>query len=112
MVCVAKDELELKKQNIEILAESGKSMENMVSSMSQSTTLHGQQLGNGLAMLAQAMGGYPNNQQQMFNHGFHSPSPNQLPNQYNPQCRSARTYMSMLNMSMMDQEDSQSTKSN
>ena len=112
MVRVAKDKLEVKKQGVEILAESAKSMEKMVSSMSQSITLLGQQLGNGLAMLAQAMGVYQNNQQQMFNHGFHSPPSNQIPNQYNPQYRSTPTYMSMLNMSMMDQEDSQSANSN
>ena len=62
MLRVAKEELELKKKNAEILQNSAKGMENMVDQMSKSLTSLGQQLGNGLAMLAQAISTNPQQQ--------------------------------------------------
>lgn len=60
MVRIAKEELELKKKNAEILSQTAQGMEKMVETMAQSLNSLGQQLGNGLMLLAQAMG---NNQQ-------------------------------------------------
>ena len=60
MVRIAKEELELKKKNAEILSQTAQGMEKIVETMAQSLNSLGQQLGNGLMLLAQAMG---NNQQ-------------------------------------------------
>eukprot|EP00112_Aurelia_sp_Birch-Aquarium-sp1_P020354 Seg5228.2 transcript_id=Seg5228.2/GoldUCD/mRNA.D3Y31 product="hypothetical protein" protein_id=Seg5228.2/GoldUCD/D3Y31 len=62
MLRVAKEELELKKKNAEILQNSANGMEKMVDKMSESLTALGQQLGNGLVMLAQAMSTNPSQQ--------------------------------------------------
>ena len=62
MLRVAREELELKKKNAEILQNSAKGMEAMVGQMSKSLTALGQQLGNGLAILAQAISTNPNQQ--------------------------------------------------
>eukprot|EP00794_Sanderia_malayensis_P002803 gene2803-3243_t len=59
MVQVAKDELEIKKRNTVILEQSAKGMEKMVETMAQSINGLGQQLGNGLLNLAQAMSNNP-----------------------------------------------------
>ncbi len=55
MVRLAREELDLKKKNAETLEQSAKCMEKMVETMSQSLTALGQQLGNGLMVLAQAL---------------------------------------------------------
>ena len=63
MVRLVREELDLKKKNAEALEQSAKGMEKMVETMSQSLTALGQQLGNGLAMLAQALASNQTNHQ-------------------------------------------------
>ena len=69
MVKVAKEELELKKKNAEILDRTAKGMETMVQTMAQSINNLGEHLGNGLLMLAQAMTNL-NQQYQPMNHPY------------------------------------------
>eukprot|EP00794_Sanderia_malayensis_P020862 gene20862-22914_t len=105
MVRAAKDELELKKQSVEILQGSTKSMEIMVTNISQSINCLGQQLGNGLAMLAQAMGRFCNKRetphQQMYQRGI---SQQQL-NAFQPQQSSTPYQPGNFFTSMLHQDE-------
>eukprot|EP00794_Sanderia_malayensis_P005762 gene5762-6465_t len=85
MVRVAKDKLELKKRSVEILQDSTKSMEIMVTNIFQSINCLGQQLGNGLAMLAQAMGGFCNQRETPHQQMYQSGIPQQQLNAFQPQ---------------------------
>eukprot|EP00112_Aurelia_sp_Birch-Aquarium-sp1_P020089 Seg509.14 transcript_id=Seg509.14/GoldUCD/mRNA.D3Y31 product="hypothetical protein" protein_id=Seg509.14/GoldUCD/D3Y31 len=85
MVQVAKDELEIKKRNAEILEQSTKGMEKMVETMAQSINSLGQQLGNGLLYLAQAMSSNP---------GYQVPQQQQYPPYSFPQPAQQQQYVS------------------
>ena len=85
MVQVAKDELEIKKRNADILEQSAKGMEKVVETMAQSINALGQQLGNGLLYLAQAMSNNP---------GYQVPQQRQYPPYSFPQPTQQQQYVS------------------
>ena len=64
MVRIAREELEVKKRNADILEQSAKGMEKMVETMAQSLNSFGPHLGNGLTLLAQSLATPPSQQYQ------------------------------------------------
>lgn len=88
MVRLAREELDLKKKNAESLEQSAKGMEKMVETMSQSLTALGQQLGNGLMMLAQALASNQTN---------HQTIPPAYQPQYNPFVQQHQQFMNATN---------------
>ena len=115
MLRVAKEELELKKKNAEILQNSAKGMEKMVDKMSESLTALGQQLGNGLAMLAQAMSTNPSQQflQQQSQQHFVPPVYSYChPQTQNQLQKNSTSFRSMLDSSAQQEEEQEQRYAN
>ena len=106
MMRVARDELEVKKKNLEVLQQSSQNMEKMIGITAQSMTALGQQLGNGFALLAQALAS--NSAHQQYYPHPHFMPPGQHPASMPQQATNTAnvSFSSMLNtMNRDDQEN-------
>ena len=107
MVQVAKDELESKKRHIDILEQSTKGIEKMSETMAQSSNSLGQQRGNGLLYLAQAMSTNQGYQHQYPPYSFGHPTQQQQQQQHIP-----TPYTTLLNNFPIPHTEGDEDKSN